>query len=130
MPEVTNTLGENQWGFRPNYSVDNVAFIDVFITEVNHLFKIQRDAKYCFDRIINSHAILNIHKFEVIDKICKMHSLILCNTKYRVQTAFDTSLNHLKNFSTTPIHGTRKRLGSICSHWVYIVVPMMENLDK
>ena len=59
--EATYTLGENAWECRPGYSADNVALIDEFVNEVYRLtfqnfFKLQHDAKSCFDRIINSHA--------------------------------------------------------------------------
>ena len=71
----TNTLGENHWGCRPNYSADNVALIDEFVAEVyrltfNNLIKLQNDAKAYFDRIINSHAMLSSRKFKVPDNIC------------------------------------------------------------
>ena len=94
--ETENTLGENQWDCRLGYSTDNVALIDDFLTEVhrltfNNLLKLQNDTKACFDCIINSHAILNIRKLEVPDKICKIHSATLRNTEYRVKTFLGTS---------------------------------------
>ena len=47
---------------------------------------LQNDAKACFDRIINSHSTLHSRRFDISDKICKIHSTTLRNTKYRVQT--------------------------------------------
>ena len=69
------------------------------------MFKLQHDAKACFDRIINSHAMLNSRKFEVPDKICQMQSTTLRNTEYRVQIALGTSTQYYKHSATDPIHG-------------------------
>ena len=121
--------------YHPNCSADNVIFIDEFITEGHrptfcNLSKLQNNTKVSFDRIINSHAILNIRKFEVPDNICKIHSLILRNTKYRVQTALDIFLYPYKNSSTSPIHSTGKSLGSSGYHWMYISALIMNTLEK
>ena len=61
--------------------------VDEFVTEVHRLtftniFKLQHDAKACFDRIINSHAMLTSRKFEVPEKICQINSATLRNTEY------------------------------------------------
>ena len=61
--------------------------IDEFVTEIHrlifiNLFKLQHNSKACFDKIINSHAMLTSRKFEVPDKIRKIYSATLRNTKY------------------------------------------------
>jgi len=94
--EATHTLEKNAWGCRPGCSADIVALIYEFITKSHHLtfnnsFKLQHDAKVSFDHVINSHAMLNIRKFEVPDKLCQIHSATLRNTEYRVQTVLGTS---------------------------------------
>ena len=43
---------------------------------------LQNDTKACFDRIINSYAMLNNRKFDIPDKICKLYSITLRNIKY------------------------------------------------
>jgi len=115
--EATNTLGKNAWECRPGYSVDNVALIDEFVNDIhwltfNNLFKLQHDAKACFDRIINFHAMLSSRKFEVPYKIYQMHSATLRNTEYRVQTALDTSTHHYTHSESDPIHGNGQYAGS------------------
>ena len=90
------TIGENQWGCIPGSSANLVALIDEFIIE-NHRLTFQNlvifknDAKSCFDRIINSHSTLHINRFEMPDKVCKLHFTTLLNIKYRVQTALGTA---------------------------------------
>ena len=124
--EATPTLGENAWGCRPGCSVDNVALIDEFVNEVHrltfqNLFKLQHDAKACFDRIINSHAMLNSRKFEGPDKICQMYSTTLRNIEYRVQTVLDTFTNHYKHSELYRIHGNGQGAGSFGTNWIYKV---------
>ena len=133
--EATHTLGENAWGCRSSCSIDNVAMIDEFVTEVHHLtftnlFKLQHDATTCFDRIINSHAMLNSRKFEVPDKICKVYSATLQNTEYRVQTALDISKQSYSHSELYAIHGNGQGAGSSGTVWVYISVSIMSTLDK
>ena len=133
--EATHTLGENAWGCRPGCSADNVAMIDEFVTEVNrltfiNLFKLQHDSKACFDRIINSHAMLTSRKFEVPDKIRKIYSATLRNTKYRVQTALGVSKQFYTHSEFEPIHGNEQGARLSGTVWVYISVPIMSTLDK
>ena len=76
------TIGENQWGgvcvCVPGGSADLVALINEFITETHrltfhNLVILQNDAKACFDRIINNHSTLHSRRFEIPDKVCKIH---------------------------------------------------------
>ena len=78
--EVTNNLGKNLRGYRPNFSADNVVVFDEFITEEHRLTF--RYLFQGFDSILNSHAILNSFRFEFQDKICKIYSNTLRNTEY------------------------------------------------
>ena len=91
-----NTICENQWGGVPGGGTDLVALINEFITETHRLtFRnlviLHNDAKACFDRIINNHSTLYSRRFEILDKVCKLHSTTLLNIKYRVQTALGTA---------------------------------------
>lgn len=133
--EAINTLGKNTWGCRPGCSADNVALIGEFVTEVHHLtfnnlFKLQNDAKACFDRIVNFHAMLSSHEFWIPDKIYKMHSATLCNTEYWVQTFLGTSNQYCDHSNSDPIHGNRQCAGSLGTYWVYISVLIISTLDK
>ena len=109
--------------------------VDKFVTEVHRLtftniFKLQHDAKACFDCIINSHAMLTSRKFEVPDKICQIHSATLRNTEYRVQTALGISNQYYKHSDSLPIYGNGQGAGSSGTVWIYISVPIMSTLDK
>ena len=108
--------------------------VDEFVTEVRrltftNLFKLQHVAKACFDRIINSHAMLTSRKFEVPDKICQIHSDTL-HTEYRVKTALGTSNQYYKHSNSVPIHGNGQGAGSSGTVLVYISVPIMSTLDN
>ena len=109
--------------------------MDELVNEVHRLtfqniFKLQHDAKACFDRIISSHAMLISQKFDVPDKICQIHSATFRNTEYRVQRALGTSTNHYKHSELDPIHGNDQGAGSSGTNWVYISVPIMIALNK
>ena len=95
-----------------------------------NLFKLQHDAKACFDRIISSHAMLISQKFDVPDKICQIHSATLRNTEYRVQRVLGTSTNHYKHSELDPMHGNDQGAGSSGTNWVYISVPIKSTLNK
>ena len=119
--EATDSLDENQLGCRPNCSADNVALIDEFIIEVHrltfrNLFELQNDAKACFNRILNSHAMLHSCNREVLDNICKIHSTTLRNKEYCIQAALGTSQNHYQHSTISPIHGKGQGPGSSSTH--------------
>ena len=73
---------------------------------------------------------LHSRKFEVIDKICKMHSINLKNTEFRVQTALGTSRRYYKHSIPSLIHDTSQSSGSSETHLVFISVPMTNTLEK
>ena len=131
----TKTIGENQWGGVPGGSADLVALINEFITETHrltfhNLVILQNDAKACFDRIINNHSTLHSRKFEIPDKVCKLHSTTLRNIQYRVQTALGIASCHYQNTLKAPAHGSGQGAGLSCTKWVFISVPMMETLEQ
>ena len=89
-------IDENQWGGVLGGSADLVALINEFITETHrltfrNLMILKNYTKACFDRIANNHSTLHSRRFEIPDQFCKIHSSILLNIKYRVQTAFGIS---------------------------------------
>ena len=109
--------------------------VDKFVTEVHRLtftniFKLQHDAKACFDCIINLYSMLTSRKFEVSDKIFQIHSTTLRNTEYRVQTVLGTSNQYYKHSDSVPIHGNGQGAGSSGTVWVYISIPIMRTLDE
>ena len=73
---------------------------------------------------------LHSRKFEVIDKICNMHSINLKNTEFRVQTALGTSRRYYKHSIPSLIHDTSQSSGSSETHLVFISVPMTNTLEK
>ena len=73
---------------------------------------------------------LHSRKFEIIDKICKMHSVNLKNTEFRVQTALGTSRRYYKHSIPSLIHDTSQSSGSSETHLVFISVPMTNSLEK
>ena len=88
----------------PGGSADLVALINEFITETHrltfhNLVILQNDAKACFDRIINNHSTLHSRRFEIPDKVCKIHSTTLRNIKYRVQTALGINTPFMRRYS-------------------------------
>jgi len=83
------TIDENQWGGIPGGNTDLVALLNEFTTEIHrltfhNLVILQNDAKSCFDRIINNHSTLHSRRFEIPDKVCKIHSTALRNIQYQV----------------------------------------------
>ena len=81
-----------------------------------------------FDRIINSHTILSSRKFEVLDKICMIHSITLRNTEYSVRIMLWTSNQYYKYSTSFLIHGNGQDAGSSGTNWVYISVSIMSTL--
>ena len=116
------TIGENQWGgvCVPGGSSNLVALINEFITETHrltfhNLVIPQNDAKVCFDRIINNHSTLHSRRFEISDKVCKIHSTTLRNIQYRVQTALGITSCHYQITPHAPIHGSGQGAGLSCT---------------
>ena len=110
------TIDEYQWEGVPEGSADLVALINKFIIETHRLtFRnlgiLQNNAKACTDRIINNHSTLHSRRFEIPDKVCRLHSTTLLNIKYRIQTALGIDTCHCKNTTQDPTHGwTRHRI--------------------
>ena len=131
--EATHTLDKIAWICRSESNAYNIALIAEFVNKVrrltfNNLYKLQHDAKACFDRIINYHAMFSRRKIEVPDKISQMHSATLRNTEYRVQKTLGISTHHYKNSESDPINGNGQGAGSSGTNWVYISVPIMSIL--
>ena len=98
--------------------------------DFHNRFKLHNDAKACFDRILNSHAMLHSCKFEVLDKNCKINSNTLCNMEYRVQIPLGTFQSHYKYSTISPIHDTCQGSGFSGTHWVYIGISMVSTLEQ
>ena len=119
----------------PGGSSDLVALINEFITETHrltfhNLVILKNDDKSCFDRIINNHSTIHSRRFEIPDKVCKIHCATLRNIQYRVQTALGIASCHYQNTPKAPAHGSGQGAGSSCTEQVFISVPMMETLEK
>ena len=104
----------------PGGSADLVALINEFITETHrltfhNLVIPQNDAKVCFDCIINNHSTLHSRRFEISDKVCKIHSTTLRNIQYRVQTALGITSCHYQNTPYAPTHGSGQGAGLSCT---------------
>ena len=111
------TIGENQWGGVPGGSADLVALINEFITETHRLiFRnlviLQNDTKPCFDRIVNNHSTFHSHRFKIPDQVCKIHSIILLNIKYRVQTTLGIASCIYQHTPQKTAHGSGQGAGS------------------
>ena len=122
-------------GCVPGGSADLVALVNEFITETHRLIFhnlviLQNDTKSCFDHIINNHSTLHSRKFEIPDKVCKIHSTTLSNIQYRVHTALGISSCHYQKTPKVPAHGSGQGARSSCTEWVFISVPMMETLEQ
>ena len=128
-------IDENQWGGVLGGSADLVALINEFITEAHRLiFRnlviLQNDAKACFDRIVNNHSTFHSHRFEIPDQVCKIHSIILLNIKYRVQTTLGIASCIYQHTPQKPAHGSGQGAGSSCTEWFFISVPMITTLEQ
>ena len=113
-----NLLGETQSGTRPLFSAENVALIDECVLEISRitcttLEKLQNDVVTCFDWQVNTHAMLNSRKYEVLDQAYKLLSAILHQTKYHVKTALDILDTSYCSTPEYPFYGTGQ--GSICA---------------
>ena len=119
----------------PGGSAVLVALINEFITKTHrltfhNLVILQNDAKACFDRIINNHSTLHSRRFEIPDKVCKIHSTTLRHIQYCVQTTLGIAYCHYQTTPQAPAHGSGQGAGSSCTEWVFISVPMIETLEQ
>ena len=78
--ESNQWLGNNQTGGRKNFCAVMTGTIDQLIIETHRLTKYpscihQDNVMGCYDRIIQSHAILNSHTYGIPNNICKVYSI-------------------------------------------------------
>ena len=84
----------------------------------------------CFDRQVNSHAIINSRKYEVPDQACKRLSVSLHQTKYHVKTSLGVS-DTLYGSTPDYLHYILGQ-GSECASttWLFESTPMLKTVEK
>ena len=79
----------------------------------------------CYDRIIRSHAILNILKFGIPNNICKVYSI--AHNRMQFKTQINNSISKTSYSSTVKLicHEAGQGAGNGGINWTFISIPMI-----
>ena len=90
----------------------------------------QDDAMRCYDRIIHNHAILNSRKYDILDNVCKVHSIDHDKMKFRNRIGNKISDIIYTSTEELELHGAGQGTGNGVTHWTFISIPMMETVEQ
>ena len=133
--EASHWLGNNLTGGRKKFGAAEIATIDQLIIKAHRLTKFPMcihhdDAMGYYDRIIRSHAILNIRKFGIPNNICKVY--IIAHNLMEFRTQINNSISK-KSYSSTKklqCHGAGQGTGNRGTKWTFISIPMIEVVEE
>ena len=79
----------------------------------------------CYDRIIQSHAILNNRKFGIPNNICKVYSIAHGMIQFKTQINNSISKTSYSNTATLICHGAGQGAGNGRTNCTFINIPMI-----
>jgi hypothetical protein len=121
-------LNNGQSGSRPGCRAIDVAIQK----EMNYtyakltrtpLITVDNDAKSCFDRILCNVAMMVSQYFGITNRMCKLQSTNLMESKFTIRTARGDSNEQYQHSDESPIHGTGQ--GSCASPAIWLLIKQL-----
>ena len=79
--------------------------------------------------MIPSHAMLNSKTFGVHDQVFTLHPKALKNKNYHINTSLSTAKTVYSSNDICKLFGSRQWSGSSGTHWIFITVFLMKELE-
>jgi hypothetical protein len=108
-----NQFGEAQQGSRQNRAANNAVLLKRLTYDLSrsNLGTFDNDAKSCYNRIINSIAMLAAKRLGMPDTVIATHAGILWALQYSVKTMFGISEGFYKSHENKMLFGTGQGSG-------------------
>jgi hypothetical protein len=121
--EENAQFGEAQQGSRAGRTANDAVLLKRLSYDLSRITKtnlatFDNDAKSCYDRVVNSVAMLASKRMGMPDSAITTHAGVLREMKYVVKTAFGISNLHIKSSPTSTLFGTGQGSGASPAVWL------------
>ena len=133
--EEANQFGEAQQGSRQNRAANDAVLLKRLTYDLSRILRsnlgtFDNDAKSCYDRIINSIAMLAAKRLGMPDTVIATHAGILWALQYSVKTMFGISEGFYKSHENKVLFGTGQGSGASPAAWLSISIVLLACLRK
>ncbi len=131
--EEEHLFGEAQHGSRPGQTGKDAVMLkrvtyDLTRILCSNLGTFHNDAKSCYDRIVNSLAMVTARRLGMPVSAVRTHSDVLARMKYTIKTAFGVSEKFICSTESAFLFGTGQGSGASPAAWLTISVVLLAAL--
>jgi hypothetical protein len=131
--EEYNLFGEAQQGSRKGRKANDAVLLkrltyDMTRIQRSNLGTFDNDAKSCYDRIINSLAMLSAQRIGMPHTPIATHAGVLASMRYVVKTAFGVSESYIQSLPGSFLFGTGQGSGASPAIWLTLSTIMLDTL--
>jgi hypothetical protein len=132
--EETSQFGEAQQGSRPNHAANDAVLLKRLTYNLSRILRtnlgtFDNNAKSCYDRIVNSVAMLAATQLGMPDHAVAPHAGVLWAMQYSIKTMFGISDGYYKSVNDGKIlFGTGQGSGASLAAWLTISIVLLASL--
>ena len=131
--EEHNQFGEAQQGSRKGRTATNAVILkrltyDLTRIQRSNLGTFDNDAKSCYDRIVNSLAMLVSKRLGMPDEAIRTHAGVLSSMRYTVKTTFGISELYIQSTPGSFLFGTGQGSGASPAIWLMLSAVLLKTL--
>ena len=131
--EETRQFGEAQQGSRPNRAANDAVLLKRLTYDLSRILRtnlgtFDNDAKSCYDRIVNSVAMLAAKRLGMPDPALTTHAGILWAMKYSIKTMLGISEGYYQSIDNKVLFGTGQGSGASPAAWLTISIVLLASL--
>ena len=133
--EEYKQFGESQQGSRKGRRANDAVLLkrltyDLTRIQRSNLGTFDNDAKSCYDRIINSVAMMAARRLGMPENQVATHAGVLKNMRYVVKTAYGVSESYIQSTSSVFLFGTGQGSGASPAIWLTLSTLMLDTLKE
>jgi hypothetical protein len=131
--EATSQFGEAQQGSRPNCAANDAVLLMRLTYDLSRILRsnlgtFDNDAKSCYNRIVNSVAMLAATRLGMPDHAVATHAGVLWAMQYSTKTMFGISDGYYKSVDGKILFGTGQGSGASPAAWLTISIVLLASL--
>lgn len=133
--EDTNQLGSQQYGSRARLSALDPTILKRLTYDLSRILRsnlgtFDNDAKSCYDRIINSIAMIAAQRLGMSAEAIAVHAGVLWAMQYSIKTMYGVSEGYYQSTKDATLFGTGQGSGASPAAWLTISIVLLSSLQR